>query len=176
MPDRYIPNKVGPTLIVWTKCTILPGVVSPDTLLSRSRSLLQSLATNCSERAQRLRWRVRLVWVTVISDLLCSEIASYSLMTARTARVSSSEPFQSASKTKCRSGKPEWHAKPNERFRNNSVVKCEDTAASRSSRPRSPSGGWRLNTKYRGYSGKQANLTGILRYFYGACEELDVEH
>eukprot|EP00965_Chrysotila_dentata_P126716 4190841-Pleurochrysis_carterae.AAC.1 len=85
-------------------------------------------------------------------------------MTARTVGVSDSELFQSAamqgSETKCKTAKQEWHAKPNERFRNKNVVNCEDTAVSRSSRPRSPSGGWRLITKYRGYSGEQANLTG----------------
>eukprot|EP00965_Chrysotila_dentata_P009046 294090-Pleurochrysis_carterae.AAC.1 len=41
-----------------------------------------------------------------------------------------------------------------------SVVNCQDTTVSRSSRPRSPSGGWRLNTKYRDFSVEQANLTG----------------
>eukprot|EP00965_Chrysotila_dentata_P074323 2454643-Pleurochrysis_carterae.AAC.1 len=41
-------------------------------------------------------------------------------------------------------------------------MNCEDTIVSRSSRPRSSSGGWRLTTKYRGYSGKQANLTSII--------------
>eukprot|EP00965_Chrysotila_dentata_P187438 6172131-Pleurochrysis_carterae.AAC.1 len=84
-------------------------------------------------------------------------------MTARTVRVSDSEPLQSAAmrgETKCTTAKQECHAKPNERFRNDSVLKCEDTAVSRSSRPLSPSGGWRQNSKYRGYSGKQANLTG----------------
>eukprot|EP00965_Chrysotila_dentata_P011702 383809-Pleurochrysis_carterae.AAC.1 len=99
-------------------------------------------------------------------------------MTTRTVGVSDSEPFQSAairdigdiekplnpykSKTKCKTAKQEWHAKPNERFRNNSVLNCEDTPVSRSSRPRSPSGGWRLNTMYRGYSGKQASLTDTI--------------
>eukprot|EP00965_Chrysotila_dentata_P214018 6187984-Pleurochrysis_carterae.AAC.1 len=39
-------------------------------------------------------------------------------------------------------------------------MKGEDTAVSRSSRPRSRPGGWRLNAKCRGYSGRQANLTG----------------
>eukprot|EP00965_Chrysotila_dentata_P071987 2378307-Pleurochrysis_carterae.AAC.2 len=46
------------------------------------------------------------------------------------------------------------------RCRNNRVLNCEDTAVSRRSRPRSPSGGWRLSTKYRGYSGEQANQLG----------------
>eukprot|EP00965_Chrysotila_dentata_P144233 4763693-Pleurochrysis_carterae.AAC.1 len=97
-------------------------------------------------------------------------------MTARTVGVSKIEPFQSAairgyrdlgkprkackSKTKCKTANEEWHAKPNYRFRNNSVLNCEDTAVSRSSRPRFPLGGWLLNTKYRGYSSKQANLAG----------------
>eukprot|EP00965_Chrysotila_dentata_P210474 6185901-Pleurochrysis_carterae.AAC.2 len=50
------------------------------------------------------------------------------------------------------------YAKPNKRFRNDSVLflKCEDTAVSRSSRRRSLSGGWRLN---RGYSAfRQGNI------------------
>eukprot|EP00965_Chrysotila_dentata_P055394 1838106-Pleurochrysis_carterae.AAC.3 len=89
--------------------------------------------------------------VGVIRELSTSETAHYSLMTARTV----------GSETKCKTAKQESHAKPNERFRNNSVVNCEDTAVLRSSRP--PSGGWRLDTKYRGYSGEQADLTGTFR-------------
>eukprot|EP00965_Chrysotila_dentata_P262064 6214460-Pleurochrysis_carterae.AAC.1 len=98
-------------------------------------------------------------------------------MTARTVGISDSEPFQSATmqgyrgswkkplkpyknEAKCKTAKQEWHAKPDERFINNSVLNCEDTAVSRSSRPRFSSGGWRLNTKYRGYSGEKANLMG----------------
>eukprot|EP00965_Chrysotila_dentata_P175204 5783567-Pleurochrysis_carterae.AAC.1 len=85
-------------------------------------------------------------------------------MAARTVGVSDSEPFQSAAireRNKCKTAKEqEWHAKPNEGFRKNSVLNCEDTAVFRSSRPRSPSGGWRLNTKYWGYSGERANLAG----------------
>eukprot|EP00965_Chrysotila_dentata_P229728 6197351-Pleurochrysis_carterae.AAC.2 len=92
-------------------------------------------------------------------------------MTARTVRVSDSEAFQSAA---LRGRKQEWDAQPNERFRNNSFVNCEDTTVSRSSRPSSPSGGWRLNTQYRGYSGKQANLAGIFRQLYGTCKVIDV--
>eukprot|EP00965_Chrysotila_dentata_P164316 5425828-Pleurochrysis_carterae.AAC.2 len=45
-----------------------------------------------------------------------------------------------------------------------------DTTVSRSSRPCSPSGGWRLHTKYRGYSGKQANLTGTIGQLYCTCK------
>eukprot|EP00965_Chrysotila_dentata_P249294 6208830-Pleurochrysis_carterae.AAC.2 len=57
----------------------------------------------------------------------------------------------------------------NKRFRNNSVVNwCEDTAVSHSSRPLAPSGGWRLNTEYWGYSGEQANPRGIFKQFVRA--------
>eukprot|EP00965_Chrysotila_dentata_P207518 6184168-Pleurochrysis_carterae.AAC.1 len=72
------------------------------------------------------------------------ETASYSQMTAPTVRVSGTELFQSAAMQG-----------------NNSVVNCEGTAVSCSSQPRPPLGGWRLDTKYRGYSCEQANLTGI---------------
>eukprot|EP00965_Chrysotila_dentata_P133404 4411061-Pleurochrysis_carterae.AAC.1 len=37
---------------------------------------------------------------------------------------------------------------------NKNIVNWEDTAVSRSFQPRSPSGVWRLHTKYRGYFGK----------------------
>eukprot|EP00965_Chrysotila_dentata_P020201 668460-Pleurochrysis_carterae.AAC.1 len=71
-------------------------------------------------------------------------------MTARTVGVSNSEPFafQSAAmqgyrrsrenlqkqyknERKCKTAKQEWHAKPNERFRNNNVVNREDTSTQR---------------------------------------------
>eukprot|EP00965_Chrysotila_dentata_P149066 4923629-Pleurochrysis_carterae.AAC.1 len=91
-------------------------------------------------------------------------------MTPRTVGVSDSMPFQSAAmqgrigdlgknlktiqeQNKMQNGETRMDCmrKPNERFRNNSVVKCEDTTVSHSSRPRSPSGGWRLDTTYHGY-------------------------
>eukprot|EP00965_Chrysotila_dentata_P111772 3696048-Pleurochrysis_carterae.AAC.1 len=98
-------------------------------------------------------------------------------MTARTVGVSDSEPFQSAViwgyRGSWKTLKNHTRAKQNAKWRNkncmrnltnvsknNSVVNCEDTTVSHSSRPHSPSVGWRLNTKYRGYSGEQADLTG----------------
>eukprot|EP00965_Chrysotila_dentata_P066783 2210845-Pleurochrysis_carterae.AAC.1 len=63
--------------------------------MSRSRSLLQNLATKCSEWARRLQSHVRPV-LGVVRELSTLETANYSQMTARNFRASGSKPFQSA--------------------------------------------------------------------------------
>eukprot|EP00965_Chrysotila_dentata_P133771 4424284-Pleurochrysis_carterae.AAC.1 len=95
----------------------------------------------------------------VIRELSTSETASYSQMIARTIRVSGTEPFQSAAIRGYRGSQELEIAYECE-------TKCQNAEARMAcktkpnSRPSFPSGSWRLNAKYWGYSGKQANPTG----------------
>eukprot|EP00965_Chrysotila_dentata_P238498 6202540-Pleurochrysis_carterae.AAC.1 len=113
---------------------------------------LKSLATKCGERARQLRSHVRLVR---------DEIKE--LSTRDSQLLSDDRPHWQGLWLKALSVGGHSRAKPNEHFRNNrgrELRRYGSTSQFPTTFPAWCSGMWHLRTKYRGYSGKRANLTG----------------